>query len=91
MQNQVFTEAGKEVSILTEIVRELHNKVEQLSKNDGYQGWMTIKRAASLVGISRDALAQRIINEHYPELIVWRQKSKGCAIMINLRELNNIF
>ncbi|WP_417698022.1 hypothetical protein [Psychromonas sp.] len=80
-----------EIDTLLEVMHEMHKKIEMLEQNEGYQGWMTIKRAASLVGISRDALAQRIISEHYPEHVVWRQKSKGCAIMINLKELNKIF
>ncbi|MEG3753129.1 hypothetical protein [Psychromonas arctica] len=80
-----------DINMLLEVMQDLHKKVEKLERNGGYQGWMTIKQAASLVGISRDALAQRIVNEHYPEHVVWRQKSKGCAIMINLKELNKIF
>ncbi|PKH08175.1 hypothetical protein [Moritella sp. Urea-trap-13] len=71
-------------------VNYLHMKVEELSKNYGHTGWMSIKHAAGLVGLSRNALIQRISNEHYPEGIVWRQKDKGCAIMINLKELNKI-
>ncbi|MDN2661811.1 hypothetical protein OW492_00300 [Psychromonas sp. 14N.309.X.WAT.B.A12] len=80
-----------EINTLLEVMQELHQKVEKLERNGGYQGWMTIKQAASLVGISRDALAQRIVSEQYPEHVVWRQKSKGCSIMINLHELNKIF
>jgi hypothetical protein len=68
----------------------LNDKVERLERCHGYMGWMTIKRAASLVGLSRDALAQRIVNHDYPEGIVWRQNGRGCSIMINLEELNKI-
>ncbi len=88
-QNQQQDQTA-EITTLIEIVQNLHSRVEQLSKNDGYQGWMTIKRAASLIGISSNALHQRITNDHYPENIVWRQKAKGCSVMIHLRELNKI-
>lgn len=73
----------KTLSFLTE-------KITLLENSHGYNGWMTIKRAAFLVGISRDALAQRIINHDYPEGVVWRQHAKGCSIMINLKALNEI-
>ncbi|SGZ02053.1 hypothetical protein [Moritella viscosa] len=75
---------------LINILNSLHKKVDELSKNKSYSGWMSLKHAAGLVGLSRNALIQRITNEHYPEGIVWRQKDKGCAIMINLKELNKI-
>lgn len=75
---------------LIEMITSLNEKVEKLERYHGYYGWMTIKRAAFLVGLSRDALAQRIVNHGYPEELVWRQNAKGCSIMINLEELNKI-
>lgn len=75
---------------LMEMVAFLNEKVDRLERNQCYAGWMTIKRAAFLVGLSRDALAQRIVNHDYPEGQVWRQNGRGCSIMINLEELNKI-
>lgn len=83
LNNINISELMKNITILTEKVNSLEN-----AKN--YTGWMTIKRAAFLVGLSRDALAQRIVNHDYAEEIVWRQNGKGCSIMINLKELNKV-
>lgn len=68
----------------------LTEKVNRLENSVGYQGWMTIKCAAEHVGMSRNALAQRIINHNYPEKKVWRQNAKGASIMVNLKELNKV-
>jgi len=75
---------------LINIINSLSKKVDELYKTKNYSDWMTLKHAAGLVGLSRNALIQRITNEHYPEGIVWRQKDKGCAIMVNLKELNKV-
>lgn len=76
--------------IILENLSFLNEKMAILEQAQSYRGWMTIKRAASLIGLSRDALAQRIVNHDYPEGQVWRQNGRGCSIMINLEELNKI-
>ena len=87
---QTVNENSINVNDLMKTLSYLTEKITLLENCQGYDGWMTIKRAASLIGISRDALAQRIINHNYPEYIVWRQSAKGCSIMINLKALNKI-
>ena len=59
------------------------------SENQQDEGWMTLKLAASKIGLSAAALSQRIRTELYPEGTVWRKSGEGktSPIFVNLREL----
>ncbi|MFP2768092.1 hypothetical protein [Oceanisphaera sp. KMM 10153] len=63
--------AIEEVSRLQERVNNLQSELELLKQSGGDQGWMTIKKAAPLVGMTTNALSQRFRRGAYPEGVVW--------------------
>ncbi|GAA3704026.1 hypothetical protein GCM10022421_08530 [Oceanisphaera sediminis] len=65
----------------------LEQQLTQLKQSDGDQGWMTIKKAAPLVGMSNTALAQRFRRGVYPEGVVWSMENN--RYLVNLRALRD--
>lgn len=72
-------------------IEELETKVAQLESIIGEQSlsktWVSLGEAAKNVGLTTPALRSRIKRYHYPENIVWKQKSPKSTIFINLVEL----
>lgn len=66
-------------------VREMRKEIELLKSTDGDQGWMAIKKAASLVGLNTTTLAQRFRRGTYPEGKVWALENN--RYIVHLREL----
>jgi len=63
--------AIEKVESLERQVKTLTKELDVIKSAGGDLGWMTIKKAAPLVGMTTSALAQRFRRGAYPEGVVW--------------------
>jgi len=63
--------AIEKIENLARQVETLTLEVSMIKSAGGDLGWMTIKKAAPLVGMTTSALAQRFRRGAYPEGVVW--------------------
>lgn len=78
-----------------ELVQNLQQRIDLLEqelhalKGTAKEGWVSLTKAADEVGLSENALRQRIKKPQLPmpKGKVWKQQCKGAAIFVNLKEL----
>jgi hypothetical protein len=79
------------IPYLLDEVESLKSKLDvmntQLAANNSSYKWVSLSEAAKQVGITTPALRSRIKRDHYPQDIVWRQRSRKSAIFINMVSL----
>lgn len=80
-------DAIAEINRLKQQVNELQKQMAQLNETGGDQGWMAIRKAAGLVGMTKEALAQRFRRGVYPEGVVWNKQNQRYVVNLHaLRE-----
>ncbi|MBM7455223.1 hypothetical protein HNR62_001083 [Oceanisphaera litoralis] len=77
--------AIQDMASLKQQLSELQQEVSMLRESGGDQGWMTIKKAANIMGLNSPALAQRFRRGVYPEGVVWAMENN--RYIVNLRAL----
>ncbi len=89
LQNTI--ELFEQIPYLLGEVESLKSKLDvmntQLAANNSSYKWVSLCEAAKQVGITTPALRSRIKRDHYPQDIVWRQRSRKSAIFINMVKL----
>jgi hypothetical protein len=83
-QTQVAIE---ELARLKRDLQALQQEMALLKQSGGDQGWMTIKKAAGILGLNTAALAQRFRRGVYPEGVVWSMENN--RYLVNLRALRD--
>lgn len=83
--------AIEEIQRLREELAEVKKELSTLKECGGDQGWMALKKASGIIGISSEALAQRFRRGVYPEGVVWYQagdpERAKRPYMVNLQAL----
>jgi hypothetical protein len=67
-------------------VKHLEQEVTQL-KGERKTGWVTIKDGAKSIGLTTEALRQKIIRTPLPQDEVWKQSKKGASIFVHVERL----
>ena len=75
--------------VLSRLTRLESTALSQSAKTE--DGWITLEKAASVIGKSVTALRQRIKHptKPLPKGRVWKQEVKGGTIYVNLKQLRN--
>lgn len=67
-------------------VQHLEQEVMQLKSNKK-TGWVVIAEAAESVGLTTEALRQKIVRIPLPQDEVWKQSQKGARIFVHVERL----
>ena len=74
-------------TILEETLDKLEARIESANKtllnSAASSKWVVLSKAAKQVGMTTPALRHRIKRDHYPQGIVWKQRSPKSTIFID--------
>lgn len=82
---------GDELNRLKNELDQIKHELSELKRVEADEGWMALKQAATRIGISTDALAQRFRRGVYPEGVVWCKEGNPdnpkCRYLVHLASL----
>lgn len=82
---------GDELNRLKGELDQIKHELSEIKRGGTDEGWMALKQAATRIGLSTDALAQRFRRGIYPEGVVWRKEGNPdnpkCRYLVHLASL----